>query len=73
MKNNNGDTFEAIIAIIVFVAIGIGLFFLIDWMNTPKEHEYGEWDRSSVRKEMEARQKKNSSNQCDFEIIGFDI
>ena len=37
MKNNNNNTFEAIVALIVFVAIGVGLFFLIDWMNTPKE------------------------------------
>lgn len=72
MKNNNGDTFEAIIAIIVFVAIGVGLFFLIDWMNTPKGHEYNEWDKSYTEKRMKAEQTKNRNN-CNFEIIDFDI
>ena len=58
MKNNNGNTFEAIIALIVFIAIGVGLFFLIDWMNTPKEHEYGEWDRAYVQKRNESQTKE---------------
>lgn len=52
MKNNNGDTFEAIIALIVFIAMGVGLFFLIDWMNTPKEHEYNEWIDLMFKREM---------------------
>lgn len=69
MKNNNGNTFEAIIAIIVFIAIGVGLFFLIDWMNTPKGHEYNEWDRAYVQKRNEANRNKSSKKSC-FEFMG---
>ena len=69
MKNNNNNAFEAIVALLVFVAIGVGIFLFINWLASPKEHKYNEWDRAYVQKRNETNRDKSSKKSC-FEFMG---
>lgn len=75
-KNDDKEKILDAIRVILFIAVLIGAYCLIDYMNTPKGHQYNEWDRKYVEERSKAEAKKarenNSSRKYCFEVIGYE-